>query len=899
MRPGVEPRSIRLMCRLYRWATLLLPPDFRSSLLAEGGRDLLQLLREAHKERGPEAVLRQGGAALADVLAAAPREWRAQSMRNTNSTGGGGMADRLNELKVAARALAKRPGYAAAAVITLALGMGSTVAIFTIVNAVVLQPLPYADANRLVTIRHHAPGLDLPDLSNSPGTIRVYREEADFLQAMAPYGRASMNLTGGAAPERVRAVSAAPSLFSVLGVAPSLGRPFNDADATEGPALATILSHRFWTSNFGGDPSVIGRSVTLDGSPVEVVGVAPAGFAFPNPDVDLYVPMWVDPLGDFGAFGTQMVARLAPTISVEAAQARTDDLNARFPDFFEGIESLLDQAGWSATVVPYKDFIVGPDVASTLWLLLGTVGVVLLIACANVANLFLVRSDGRQKEIAVRRAMGARPGHIARSFLAESVVLGVAGGILGVALAAFGISLLAAHGPEELPRLHEVRFGASALILAGALAMGVAVVLGSVPALASRRSTPAGILRDGERGSTVGRSRQRGRNTLVAGQLALALVLLVGSGLMLRSFAALRGVDAGIDGTGVTVVGLRVSDTPSDEAARFFQQVAEEVATLPGIASVGLSGHVPIGGGNNNGGSFYIESRPRDEGDLPPVAMYKPIGADYLDALRQPLRAGRALRRSDWETGTPVLLVNETFSRQHFDGNAIGERIKWDESVQFAEIVGVVGNVREFGLQEEAGPVAYLPMVVGDWSYPNLEGMYLFARADGDRTVPVPAIREIVRRLNPDVPVTSVRTMDEVMAGGMAATSFTMLLLGIASGIALFLGAVGLFGVVSYVVGQRTREIGVRVALGAESSEIQGMVLRQGGKVALGGVLLGMAGAVALSRVMASLLYGVSTKDPLAFGLAPAVLLLVAGLATWLPARRAARVDPLVALRSE
>jgi putative ABC transport system permease protein len=803
------------------------------------------------------------------------------------------------DLTVAVRVLRRRPAYAMAAAWTLALGIGTTVAIFCVVNAVLLRPLPYPDAHDLVTIRHHAPGLELPELENSPGTLRLYRDQANWLEALGAFTTVQRNLIGGPAPERIRMVDAEPAVFDVLRTAPTLGRAFNAADPAPEGASVVMLSHAFWNSRFGADPSVIGRRLQMDGRSVEVVGIMPPGFAFPEGSVDAYAPLYIDPEGPFGEFGRGMVARLVPGVSLGAAQARTDELQARLPEMFELSDSFLEQAGWGASVMRLQDLIVGEQVASTLWIVLGTVGFVFLIACANVANLFLVRAESRQKELAVRAAMGASGRRVASGFLAEALVLGAVGGLMGVALAWFGVDLLVSQGPQDLPRLAEVGLDATSLAFAGGISVLAALALGAIPMVRYAGRGLAGLLRDGGRASTDGRERHRARQVLVAGQLALAVVLLVGSGLMFRSFLALRAIDPGFDPADVLSVRMSLGEVSNPEGAAFYHAVADRVAALPGVTSVGLTSLVPVGSGSSNGGSFYIESRPRDEDALPPVALYKAIGADYLETLRQPLIEGRTLTRSDWEAGIPVVLVNRAFADQFFDGRAVGERIKWDEDREFAEIVGVVGNVREYGLREDMRPVAYLPLVVGDWPYPGMEAMTLLARTAPGLAPPIAGVRDIVHSLDSDVPLASIETLTEVLAADMAETSFTVILLGIASGVAVFLGAIGLFGVISYVVGQRTREIGVRVALGAREGEIRAMVLRQGAGVVAVGIVLGLGGAWALSSVMGAILFGVEATDPVVYALAPALLLGVAMIATWLPARRASRVDPIVALHAE
>ena len=897
-----------VVAALFRALVALLPAGFRNEWMGEAEADLASALEAARRERGAGAALWVAIRACGDVAGALPREWwRVLTHRHDGNARhvGLGMGERtmnwMRELRLAARNLARRPGYAATAAVTLALGIGATVAIFTVVNAVLLRPLPYPDADRLVAINHHAPALNLPTLNNSAGTLRFYWQEGDFLRDLAAFDTQQRNLIGGAQPERVEILAASPQIFDVLGIQPSLGRPFNAEDAVEGAAPVMLLTHATWVTRFAGDPTVLGRTLDIDGVTTEVVGVLPAGFAFPDDDPVAMVPLYVDPDGIFGEFGTNAIGRLAPGFTLERAQDRAGQLQGRFPEFFPNLEQdFLDQAGWSVSVERYQDFLVGDDTASALWVVLATVAFVFLIACANVANLFLVRAESRQKELAVRAAMGAGYGRIAGGFLSEALLLGVGGGLLGVLLAWMGVDLLTTHGPQGLPRLSEVAVDGATLAFAAALSLGSSLLFGAIPLVKFAGGALAGLLRDGGRASTDGAERHRTRNALVAAQLALAVLLLVGSGLMLRSFQQLRSVDPGIDPTDVLTLGMSLGEGVADpDAAAFYQQVADEVAALPGVRSVGLSTFVPIGGGSSNGGSFYIEDEPREEGTLPPVAMHKSVGADYLGASGQRLLRGRGLTRADWEGGEPVLLVNKSFEDKYLGGDALGKGIKWGEERDFARVVGVVADAREINLKDDPGPWAYLPMVVGQWGYPHMDRSFLVIRTSAGTSVPVPAVRDIIARLNPTVPLTSIRTMDEIMSQEMSGLSFTMILLGIAAGVALFLGAIGLFGVISYVVSQRTREIGVRVALGASGEDIRGMVFRQSAKVAVAGVTLGLLGAAALTRLMEAILFGVSALDPLSFAVAPGLLVVVAFTATWLPARRASRVDPMVALRAE
>jgi len=496
------------------------------------------------------------------------------------------MMNIMGELRIAARALTRRPGFSAVIVLTLAMGIGANVAMYSIVDAVLLQPLPYEDSEQIVEMRHHAPGLGFPELQNSPGMLAFYEENLNAYEATAAFSRSWANLTGGEEAARVREVTVEPELFRVLRVSPFIGRPFNGSDTQPGAARVALLGHDTWRSRFGSDPGVVGRSIELDGSPVEVVGVMPPGFAFPGDDAEIYTPLYVDPAGPFGEFGLGAISRLAPGVTVDLAQERSQEITSRITEFFPDMEaSFLEQAGFAVTVQSRRDRMVA-DVESTLWIILGTVGFVLLIACANVANLFLVRAESRQKEMAVRAALGAGRRSVVTSFMSESLILGAAGGVAGVGFAILSVPALLSLA--ELPRASEVSVGPSSLALAAVLSLVVGLVFGAAPLTRYAGRRFGAILRDGSRGSTSGRERHRARNVLVATQLALALILLVGSGLMLRSFAELRSVDLGSGGDDVLTVALnRNAGEDPEIAARFFQDAADRIAGLPGVQSVG------------------------------------------------------------------------------------------------------------------------------------------------------------------------------------------------------------------------------------------------------------------------------------------------------------------------
>ena len=903
-----SPASVRLAAAVYRVALSALPESFRKEYGTEMRLDAQLLFRERWDTGGPWSVFTASVGAVADILHRALVERRIRARRDGVNHGlGEMMMNWMRTVRLATRSLTRKPGFAAAAAVTLGVGLGSVVAIFTLVNAILLEPLPFPDADRLVTVDHHAPGIDLPILNNSPGTLALYWDDADFLE-VAGVNRSERVLTGEDRPSRVSILEATSQYFDVMQIQVAQGRPLSETDNLEGAAPVAILTHDFWTSRFGSDPGIIGRTLDLDGVSTEVVGVLPQGYQHIGRTLDMMVPMgYLDP-EDFGSFGITGVARLAPGISIEQARAQLATLHQRLPDRVDDIDpEFLEAAGWNASLTPLKESVVG-DLKTTLWLVLGTVGFVLLIACANVANLFLVRAESRQKEVAVRAAMGAGRRQVAETFMSEALVLALAGGILGILVAQLGVGSLVRFGPRNIPRLSEVGASPTVALFAGGLTLLTGLFLGLVPL--SRYSPRAfgQILRDGGRGNSAGRSRNRGRNLLVMGQLALALVLLVGSGLMFRSVAALRAVDLGFESAGVLTVEVSLGEgVPIPEAARFYEAVTEQIEALPGVQVASVTTQPPLSSGAANGGSFEIRGRPQADDDLPWVAFYRAVAPDYFQAMGIPLVAGRDMARSDMDGVSRFVWVDETFAQTHFPDGAVGQFISWDgdagdeDEIPWLEIAGVVSNVRHFSLRDEVSPEAYLPLRTGELGYPSIATASLVVKGSGDGDVSSFAgpIRDIVNRTNGQVPVTQVLTMEQVISRAVSGDSITMVLLGIAALMALFLGAIGLFGIISYVVGQRTREIGVRIALGAERAGVSRMVLTQGLVVAVAGVAVGLVGAFALTRVMVSLLYGVTATDPLTFTVAPVLLLAVSIAATWLPAQRAARVDPVQSLREE
>lgn len=905
------PLTARVMLAAYRALARLLPGTFREMYLAVTLDDLRTLLEVEYGRRGRWGRALTGMRSLFDLAVRIPKEhWNERrnrrdrdhtlEVRGMRMGGWERMSNLMKDFRLAARGLARRPGFTAIAAVTLALGVGATVAIFTVVNSVLIQPLPYPESERIVNVNHHAPGLDLPDLQASPGTMRLYRESATVFAALGAFDDLERNLRVGDQLDRVEVVELTPSMFSVLRVQPRLGRAFTDDDAAEEATSVAILTDATWRGRFGSDPAILGRTVELDGVTTDIIGVMPAGFAFPDPGPVMLAPLYVDPEGAFGEFGMAALARLGPDVTLEAARQQVTDLQGRMTDVDPGITAgFLEQAGWSVSLTPMRDALV-KDVRATLWIVLATVGFVLLIACANVANLFLVRAESRQKEIAIRAALGAGRRRLAASFLSESLLLGVLGGALGLLFAYIGVQALVAYGPSDLPRLYDVAIDGTVLAFAAVISVVAGLLFGSIPMMRYLGGAFAALLRDGARGSTEGRERHRARNVLVASQLALALVLLVGSGLMLKSFARLRALDLGFEPEGVLTMTLSLGEgVDRADAAQFYQGVVDEVRGLPGVTAAAATNSLPVRPTGMNGGSFRLEARPTEEGELPPIAMFKAMSKGYLETIGIPLLEGRPMTTSDQSGETPVVWVNEMFARAYLDGDALGERLSFADDGDWGEIVGVVGDAREMELMDDIRPFAYLPMLVGEWERFTLSQMVIVVRTAGDPLTVLPAVRRIVREADSTVPLSNARTMEVIVSEAMASTSFTMTLLGIAAMVALLLGAIGLFGVISYVVSQRTREIGVRVALGARGEDVQRMIVRQGVGVLIGGVVLGLAGAFGLTRLMGAILYEVSATDPWTFAGAPVLLVLVSLLASWLPARRATKVDPVEALRAE
>ncbi len=819
------------------------------------------------------------------------------------------MSGLWRDLVHALRRLRRAPAFTGVAVATLALGIGANTAVFTLVDGVLLRPLPFPDAEELVSLEHL--GRDGQDeLPVSPGLYLLYRDRSATLASVGLHAETAATLVVEGQPERVDGLQVTPDWFTTLGVPAARGRTFTGDEALPGATPVVVLSDALWRTRFGADPAVLGTTVDMSGTLREVVGVMPPGFGFPDRHARFWTPLVVDPaqapLASFFAGG---VGRVAEGSSLEAVRAEASSMLGRLVELFPGdgeADFLQNRASVQARIEPLKSALVG-DVSTTLWILLGTVGFVLLIACANVANLLLVRAEGRRRELALRVAVGAGRGHVLRTFLGESAALAAAGGALGLLVAFGAVRLTARLIPADLPRMAEVGMDARVLAFTSLVALGCALVFGLFPLLRFDETDVAARLKEGGggRGGTGGPGRHRLRHGLVVAQVALALVLLVGSGLMVRSFLAIRAADPGFESEGALTARVIVPRAEiADEAAaeELFRTLRRVLEQRPGVEAVGFSSGIPMGSGGAPFGGIEVEDHPRGEDELPVFASQPTASPGFVEAMGMRVVEGRSFQPGDGgEEGRAVLVSRAFADRWWPDASAVGRRLRRgapDED--WYTIVGVVDDVRQYGLEQPPTESVWFPSLgeAGGELFAS-RAQDLVVRTQGDPLTLVPVLRRELRALTPHVPLANPRTLRAVFRQATARTSFTLTMLGAASGIALLLGLVGIYGVVSYVVSQRTREFGVRMALGATGGSVQAMVLRQGLALALVGVGVGLVAAAGLSRVMGALLYEVSAVDPWTYLAVAAALTAVAALASWLPALRAARVDPSRALRAE
>jgi putative ABC transport system permease protein len=815
-----------------------------------------------------------------------------------------------SELRHTLRRLARSPLFTTIAVLTLAIGIGANTAVFSVIYGVLVKPLPFPEPERLVGVWHTAPGLGWDLVNQSPSLYLTYRDENRAFTDTGMWDSTQVAVTSLERPEQVAAMQVTDGVFPVLGAAPEIGRLFSRQDGSPQGTDTVILSHAFWQSRFGGDPGALGRTLTIDGKPHEVIGVMRPDLHFLDYEPALYLPFRLDPAKIFfGNFSYQGIARLRPGVSLADADADVARMIPLALDRFpmpEGFtKAMVEDARLGPNLRPLKRDVVG-DVSEVLWVVFGTVGLVLLVACANVANLFLARAESRQHELAVRSALGASRARVAAELLGESLVLGLLGGGVGVGLAALGLDLLVALKPQGLPRLHEIGIDPTVLAFAAGIALLAALLFGSVAVVKLGGSVLVSLRGDERRGPSAGRGRRLARNLLVVSQIALALVLLVGSGLLIRSFRALTRVDPGF-ARPREVLTLRLSIPKAEVAdpaavAQAWENLFHRLEEIPGVRSVGLANAFTLSGWQSND-PLFVEERPTAGDTIPPLRRMRWVAPGYFEAVGNPLVAGRSITWDDVHQRAPVVMVTENLARAYWEhpADALGKRVRNSPQAPWREIVGVVGNERDDGLAKEPTAVVYWPMVMTDfWGEPLFTPRSMAVVLRSPR-VGTPGLLEEVRQavwsVDPDLPLADVRTLEEVLEGAMARTSFTVVLLAIAAATALLLGALGTYGVVSYVAAQRTREIGVRMALGAGRKDVSRLVLRHGLTLAAAGVAAGLAGAAVFTRLLSALLFGIGPLDPPTFALVAVAVTGVALVASYVPARRAAATDPVETLR--
>lgn len=810
------------------------------------------------------------------------------------------------------RSLRRAPSFTVISLITLALGIGANSAIFTVVNSVLLRPLSYPDPERLVSVWHTVKAMNMNNLNSSPSTYFTYQEESRTFEESGVWRRDSATVTGQGEPENVQCLMVTHGVLPALGIRPERGRWFSKEDGQHGAPRKAILTNGYWQRRFGGSPDAIGKPLIVDGDAYDVIGVMPASFRFMNTRMDLILPLQFNRNDVFvGNFSYQGIARLKPGATIEQANADVGRMIPMMTQKFKPAPGMspkiLEDLKMGPDVRPLKRDVVG-DTGKVLWVVMATVGVVFLIACANVANLLLVRGENRQRELAVRAAMGAGWGQLARLLLSECLLLGLGGGLLGLGVAYGAIRALVAFAPRQLPRLAEISIDGEVLAFTFCLSVLAGLMFGLLPALKYGGPRIVAALHGGGRTMSAGRERLRARNVLVVGQVALALLLLLSSGLMIRTILALRDVEPGFVRPH-EVLSMRYSIAERDvkdarRVAQMHHDILDRVSAIPGVRSAALVNGITMDGNDNND-PLYAEGQPIAEDQMPPIRRYKHISPGVFQTLGNRIIAGRDVTWTDIHGLRPIVLVSENLAVELWGsaGAALGKRVRENPKAKWREVVGVVGQERDDGVDKKAPTIVYWPLIIADFwgeAFNVRYGMKLAIRSSRTGTAGLlKDVQQAVWSVNPNIPLADIRTVEEIYDRSMARTSFAMVLLSIAAGLALLLGIVGIYGVVSYSVSQRTREIGIRMALGAQSANVRRMFLGQGLVLAGTGVGLGLIVAIPLSRVMQALLFGVSPLDPVTYAGVASVLLAAAAAATYIPSARATAIAPVEALRSE
>ena len=825
------------------------------------------------------------------------------------------MAMLFDQLRQVLRRLSRAPMFTAITLITLAIGVGANTVIFSVVEGVLLKPLPYPHAEQLIGVWHSAPGINLPNLNMAPFLYFIDREQNTTFQDIGVYTGDSFNVTGSGEPEHVLGLDVTDGTLPLLGVTPAAGRLFTRRDDSQAGAPTVLISYAYWQTKFGGATSVIGSPITLDGKAREIIGVLPKGFHFlDQEDAAIVAPFqWDRSKIKLGNFSERALARLKPGVTIEQARADMARLipiairSFPAPDGFS--PTLFEKAHFAPNLRPLKKDVVG-DVDKVLWVLMGSIAMVLLVACANVANLLLVRVEGRRQELAIRSALGAPWKRTAAELLFESLVLGVAGSLIGLGLAYGALRILVALAPTGLPRIHEIGIDIPVLLFTLGLALFTSILIGAIPVFKYAGVKATSGLREGGRALSQSRERHRARKILVVVQVALALVLLICSGLMIRTFQALIHVAPGFTAPESLqtfrfyIPETQIPDEQAEKVVRMEEEIRNKIAAIPGVSSVSFGNGVPLDGYDSND-VLYAQDHIMGEGELPPIRRFKFVSPGYLSTLGTKLVAGRDLTWTDTYDKRPVAIISEAFAREywHTANNALGKMIRVASTDPWREIVGVTQDVYDNGVDQPAPTTVYWPVMMDNFEGQKVQlhrGIaYVIRSPRAGSQAFMKEVQQQVWSVNSSVPLADPDTEGELYTKSMARTSFTLVLLCVAGAMALLLGLVGIYGVIAYTVSQCTREIGIRMALGAQRGELTSLFVRQGMALAAIGAACGLVVAFITMRLMSSILFNVSPVDPLTYIIITAGVVATVCFACYLPSRRAATVNPVNALRSE
>jgi predicted permease len=817
------------------------------------------------------------------------------------------------QFKQVLRRLGRAPVFTAITLITLAAGIGANTAVFSVLEGVLLRPLPYPHSEQLAAIQLTAPGINIKDFELSPSNYFIFREQGTVFQDIGLYQGDSVSVTGTAEPERVDALIVTDGMLPILGVPPMLGRVFTKADDFPGAPDTAVLTYGYWRRKFGGDRSVIGKTIMVDGKQRQIIGVMPQRFHFlDRSDPAIITPFQLDRnKTNLGNFSYDGVARLKPGVTIDQVNA---DMVRMLPIVMRSFDAppgfsikLFEDARIGPNAKPLRAEVVG-DIGNVLWVLMGSIGTVLLIVCANVTNLMLVRIEGRRQELALRSALGAGWARIAGELLFESLIVGFLSSALGLGLAYSALRVLVALAPSGIPRLQEIGIDGTVLLFTLGIAVLASVLFGSIAVLKYAGAHLSTGIREGGRALSESRQRHRARNVLVVVQVSLALVLLICSGLMIRTFRALTNVNPGFaqpEQVQTFRIYIPKTEVKEDErVVRFEQEIQDKIAAIPGVGSVAIGTKIPMDPGGWHD-PIFVERRTYAEGELPPLLQFKFMSPGFLRTVQIPLVAGRDFTWEDMYQKLPVAIVSENVAREYWPtpGDAIGKRVRVGSKDDWREIVGVTGDVYDDGVNQKPTKAAYWPLMMSNFESDSLtvrrEVAYAIRSRRAGSEALMAAVRQAVWSVDPNLPLAEVHTADYFYRRSLARTSFTLIMLGVAGGMALLLGVVGIYGVVAYSVSQRTREIGIRMAVGAQLPTLIGMFVRQGMLLTSIGLVTGLLVSFAVMRLMSSLLFGVKAMDPLTYIAVSSGLAITALLACYLPSRRAAAVDPVEALRAE